>query len=240
MGRVDAWAVSGSTAETSDGELIAASASAASSCCEPPTAPSTGRSRAPGRRRPASSWPTCRVTPRGCCGVSTAPRGRAALFRAATKIPGVDVVEGRADLDGRKGVAVGRYEPENGTRQEVIFDPDSSEVIGEREGARRRSANWPAGSRAPGQGPARSTWRGAVPRHDRGAGVKVARRNRAELRGRAPACGRPGRCVATPPARQGGAPARRRRGAHPWRPAPTAAATSRRWPPAGCCRRRCP
>jgi hypothetical protein len=58
---------------------------------------------------------------------------RAALFRSATKIPGVGVVEGRANLDGRKGVAVGRYEPENGTRQEIIFDPDTGEVIGERE-----------------------------------------------------------------------------------------------------------
>ena len=58
---------------------------------------------------------------------------RAALFRAATSIPGVGVVEGRANLDGRKGVAVGRYERENGIRQEIIFDPDSGEVIGERE-----------------------------------------------------------------------------------------------------------
>jgi hypothetical protein len=58
---------------------------------------------------------------------------RAALFRAATSIPGVGVVEGRANLDGRRGVAVGRYERENGTRQELIFDPDSGEVIGERE-----------------------------------------------------------------------------------------------------------
>ena len=58
---------------------------------------------------------------------------RAALFRAATRIPGVGVVENRANLDGRRGVAVGRDEPEDGTRQEIIFDPDSGEVIGERE-----------------------------------------------------------------------------------------------------------
>jgi hypothetical protein len=57
---------------------------------------------------------------------------RAALFRAATNIPGVEVVEAQANLDGRKGVAVGRYERNNGIRQEIIFNPDTGEVIGER------------------------------------------------------------------------------------------------------------
>jgi hypothetical protein len=58
---------------------------------------------------------------------------RAALFQAATGIPGVEVVEAQANLDGRKGVAVGRYERKNGIRQEIIFDPDTGEVIGERQ-----------------------------------------------------------------------------------------------------------
>ena len=58
---------------------------------------------------------------------------RAALFRAATNIPGVEVVATRANLEGREGVAVGRYERKNGIRQEIIFDPDTGEVIGERQ-----------------------------------------------------------------------------------------------------------
>jgi hypothetical protein len=58
---------------------------------------------------------------------------RAALFQAATRIPGIQVTERRANLDGRTGVAVGRYESRTGVRQELIFDPDTGQFIGERE-----------------------------------------------------------------------------------------------------------
>lgn len=57
---------------------------------------------------------------------------RAALFRVAATIPGVEVTDRAANLDGRVGVAVGRYEPAGGTREEIIFDPDTGLVIGER------------------------------------------------------------------------------------------------------------
>jgi hypothetical protein len=56
---------------------------------------------------------------------------RAAFFEAAAMIPGVTLTEGRATLDGRTGVAIGRDE---GTidRQEIIIDPDTGLFIGER------------------------------------------------------------------------------------------------------------
>lgn len=58
---------------------------------------------------------------------------RAALFKAATLIPGVEVTARQANLHGRSGVGVGRYEDVDGTRTELLFDPDSGEFIGERE-----------------------------------------------------------------------------------------------------------
>ncbi|MBL7501312.1 CU044_5270 family protein [Frankia sp. CNm7] len=57
---------------------------------------------------------------------------RAALFRAATGIPGVEVTDHAANLAGRAGVAIGRDEGGD-TRQEIIFDPATGEYIGERE-----------------------------------------------------------------------------------------------------------
>jgi hypothetical protein len=62
---------------------------------------------------------------------------RAALFDAATQIPGVDVVQGPVNVDGRVGIAVGiavgRAEPSNHVRQELVFDETTGQVIGERE-----------------------------------------------------------------------------------------------------------
>jgi len=64
----------------------------------------------------------------------TAPADlRAALFRAAAMIPGVTVTEERAELDGSVGVAVGRFESKNGLRIELVFDPATGQLIGERE-----------------------------------------------------------------------------------------------------------
>lgn len=56
---------------------------------------------------------------------------RAAFYEAAALIPGVTVTEGRATLDGRTGVAIGR--DEGGLRQEIIIDPATGQFIGERE-----------------------------------------------------------------------------------------------------------
>ncbi|WP_327044702.1 CU044_5270 family protein [Microbispora sp. NBC_01189] len=55
---------------------------------------------------------------------------RAALFKAAATIPGVTVNENVGDAAGRTGIGVGRVS--NGVREEIIFDPDTYELLGER------------------------------------------------------------------------------------------------------------
>ncbi len=57
---------------------------------------------------------------------------RAALFSAAALIPGVRLVSDSVNLEGRHGVAVAMSD-HGETRVELIFDPASGEVIGERE-----------------------------------------------------------------------------------------------------------
>jgi RNA polymerase sigma-70 factor (ECF subfamily) len=70
---------------------------------------------------------------------------RAALFKAAAMIPGVTITEGQANLDGRTGVAIGRTE---GTfsRQEIIIDPKTGQLIGEREVLTEDFGVMPAGT----------------------------------------------------------------------------------------------
>lgn len=64
----------------------------------------------------------------------TAPADlRAALLRAAALIPGVTITDDHANLDGERGIAIGRLEERNGLRNEIIIDPDSGRLIGERE-----------------------------------------------------------------------------------------------------------
>lgn len=63
--------------------------------------------------------------------VPAAPR--AALLDALSRIPGVTATSDVANLDGVTGVAIGRNEPfRAGERQEIIMDPNTGLVIGER------------------------------------------------------------------------------------------------------------
>ncbi|MCT9932940.1 CU044_5270 family protein [Planotetraspora sp. A-T 1434] len=55
---------------------------------------------------------------------------RAALFKAAGTIPGVTVSEDAEDAAGRRGIGVGRVS--NGVREDIIFDPKTYELLGER------------------------------------------------------------------------------------------------------------
>ncbi|MEU7939954.1 CU044_5270 family protein [Microbispora bryophytorum] len=55
---------------------------------------------------------------------------RAALFKAAATIPGVTVNESAEDAAGRTGIGVGRVS--GGVRAEIIFDPSTYELLGER------------------------------------------------------------------------------------------------------------
>ncbi|MEL0626060.1 hypothetical protein V6245_03775 [Salinibacterium amurskyense] len=61
------------------------------------------------------------------------PDLRAALLRAATMIPGVTITDDEATLDGSTGTAIGRVELNNAKRVEIIIDPASGRLIGERE-----------------------------------------------------------------------------------------------------------
>lgn len=57
---------------------------------------------------------------------------RAALYKAAAGIPGLKITDHATTLDGRTGIAFGRDES-NGVRQEIIIDPTSGLLIGERQ-----------------------------------------------------------------------------------------------------------
>lgn len=63
------------------------------------------------------------------------PDLRAALFRVAARIPGVELVGEVTDPAGRRGKAVARTSDDAGflKRNELIFDPQTSELLAERE-----------------------------------------------------------------------------------------------------------
>ncbi|GIH60000.1 CU044_5270 family protein [Microbispora siamensis] len=70
---------------------------------------------------------------------------RAALFKAAATIPGVTVTENVEDAAGRTGIGVGRIS--GGVREEIIFDPSTYELLGERGiVVDEKEAKAPAGS----------------------------------------------------------------------------------------------
>jgi hypothetical protein len=70
---------------------------------------------------------------------------RASLFETAAMIPGVTITEGQANLDGRTGVAIGRTEG-TVTRQEIIIDPKTGQLIGERQVLTQAFGVMPAGT----------------------------------------------------------------------------------------------
>ncbi|KUF17514.1 CU044_5270 family protein [Streptomyces silvensis] len=65
------------------------------------------------------------------CGSLMPPKQGAALFLAASRIPGVEVIDDVADAAGRHGVAIARVD--DGERQELIFDKETKEFLGERQ-----------------------------------------------------------------------------------------------------------
>lgn len=71
---------------------------------------------------------------------------RAALLDALARVPGVSATEGVANLDGVVGVAIGRNEQfRGGERREIIIDPDTGLVIGERQLAGVNVFGWEFG-----------------------------------------------------------------------------------------------
>ena len=73
---------------------------------------------------------------------------RAAMYKAAAMIPDVQVTEHTANLNGRTGIAIGRLEPSNGIRHDIIIDPASGQLIGERQVLTKadKVAGYPAGT----------------------------------------------------------------------------------------------
>jgi RNA polymerase sigma-70 factor (ECF subfamily) len=71
---------------------------------------------------------------------------RAALYKAAALIPGVTVTDGQTTLNGRKGIAIGRVEEVLHTRQDIIIDPKTGLLIGERQVLTQAQGSMPAGT----------------------------------------------------------------------------------------------
>ena len=71
---------------------------------------------------------------------------RAALYKAAALITGIAVLDKQATVDGRTGIAIGIPSPDGGSRQEVVIDPSSGLVIGERAVLQRDYPDAPAGT----------------------------------------------------------------------------------------------
>jgi hypothetical protein len=61
----------------------------------------------------------------------SSPGLRPSLFKVAATLPGVEDLGAVSDEKGRQGVGVGFTH--DGTRLELIFDPDNSAILGERE-----------------------------------------------------------------------------------------------------------
>lgn len=71
---------------------------------------------------------------------------RAALFRALALIPGVEVTKQQATLNGQVGVALGRQDPSRDYRAEIIVDPKTGNMIGEREVLTKPRGDIPSGT----------------------------------------------------------------------------------------------
>lgn len=70
---------------------------------------------------------------------------RAALFRTAALIPNVDVTADAVTLDGHTGVAIARTVTGANIRQDLVFDPDTGLVIGQRTVLLQADGTLPAG-----------------------------------------------------------------------------------------------
>ncbi|MCQ1986182.1 CU044_5270 family protein [Arthrobacter sp. zg-Y844] len=71
---------------------------------------------------------------------------RAVIYQAIALIPGVSLVDREATLDGRTGVSLGMKSSNYRARMEIIIDPASGHVIGEREVQLREDKGVPAGT----------------------------------------------------------------------------------------------
>lgn len=63
----------------------------------------------------------------------TTPTQRAALYEVAARIPGVELVGGVTDHQGRPGIAVAMRDEQAGVRSALIFDPGTGALLGEEQ-----------------------------------------------------------------------------------------------------------
>jgi hypothetical protein len=78
---------------------------------------------------------------------NASPAQRAALYAVAARIPGVQLV-GQVDRLGRRGIAVAKDDYVNHTRATLVFDPGTSQLLGEEETTLPgNSFDYPAGTR---------------------------------------------------------------------------------------------
>jgi len=77
---------------------------------------------------------------------SASPAQRAALYQAAARIPGVELVGPVTDSAGRQGVAVAM--DDQGIRFTLIFDPRTSALLGEVRGSKMSAKRMPRSSMA--------------------------------------------------------------------------------------------
>ncbi|MBI1378905.1 MAG: hypothetical protein GC157_15715 [Frankiales bacterium] len=71
---------------------------------------------------------------------------RAALYRVLATVPGVEVSDRTAAVGARSGVALSYSEAVDGIRQEIVVDPATGELVGEREVAVTALDGIPAGT----------------------------------------------------------------------------------------------
>ncbi|MDP5226845.1 MULTISPECIES: CU044_5270 family protein [Arthrobacter] len=71
---------------------------------------------------------------------------RAALYRAVALIPGAEISDRQATLDGQTGVAIGVTLPDGIHRQDIIVDPSTGRMLGEREVLLKDYPEAPAGT----------------------------------------------------------------------------------------------
>ncbi|KQR44535.1 hypothetical protein ASF82_14055 [Frigoribacterium sp. Leaf164] len=77
----------------------------------------------------------------------TAPADlRSALYGAAALVPGIEIVDEHVTIDGVTGVALGREEPTRSERQDIVIDPSTGELIGERVVQLEAAYGAPAGT----------------------------------------------------------------------------------------------
>ena len=71
---------------------------------------------------------------------------RAALYGAASLVPGVEIIPGGATVDGQMGIVLGRVESSRTTRQDIIIDPTNGLLLGERMVLSAERSGAPAGT----------------------------------------------------------------------------------------------